>query len=1177
MGSNRNFSKVSKKAFSWLLSAVLLSSCFSSMPVNAAREEQTEEALSAEDSSKDIFHEMMEIEETGEENGEALLGENPEVKMSETESVQETDGIAPESSEAETVGEKETAGESSEEITEPESSEEIIEPESSDEVTEAEPSEEATEPESSEEIIEPESSNEVVETEPVPESSEDRMSSDSADKETGIVVEESTEPVIEETEEPVSEEPIEPDSEETEESLYEETEESLSEELTEEETESKEELAIAQNVSIAVEGKADIKGIDKNGMAQIGSKVSITVKNPGEVLAEIWEEEWERYSYTALELDRNNCFTFTAEYDMSFIVVNPDEFEDEIEYSSSRKAQLLGEAGLKLNGLEIASAIGYPGYRKIGLDFTAVLNGNDGSETADTYYEVKVAASQSADKKYYYVKKTPNKNTQGKSIVIKGDTLTTSDTYAVSTRLVHISKTTKVPSETETPLETVLSGNTITKSVTIKDCYIEDKLGFTKKTTKIYTGQSDVLAGIVKYSKNASLLHNLTAIAYDSRGAVYEPIKCVFKDDKDELYLSVDQYAAPGKYTVTVYASVGEPETKYEPQGGTMYQANTSFALTVEPGINRIDTSSIIRQAAVAEKNSSFSAAPVGYSGYSTKAKVQKFTYEIKSAVKVGEFDDSDDNFKVTEPTDKVKNNISIANNGKVTIKKGYTVNPVTGEDYIAIVIKAADFENNEATQTVYIKILNTARVPTEIYFTGNGGKNLGTKFSVDEANYSWINNTYVWANVVVLDQFGNDMTKYVTFTPKQGKSSGSGNYVHQYSDGRATLYIHKLGTITVKAVSTDGGKKSKTVKLTVKVPEYHRALYSLHSITYNGNSVYNYKTGTGLVTYAAPKGSVIKIYQGSEINYNTHSDHTSDKRDCIGNFNRSWFNYDYEIEGGKVTFENNLWVITPTERTATLTTWQKSNPRQRSSVRFTNTNWSQSYKKAPKISLTGGKLYSSRYSTESEVYDNGNGYVEIPDQQLSFHYDSGDYDWIEIEGMSNKAPNLWVSDFDKRNRTFTLYTYAENINSGSYKYKVAFYKNNNNNVSDILASSTITVKVNKAPKFKIVETYTWKTQQADSVTLKCQPDGFIPDFETEVLNANIGGKSNDFSDYFEVVVSKDSLDVKRVSVKFKDTVTAEQKAAFAGKTITGYVKYSYYYGHDHIKNAVSKVTIKIK
>ena len=340
MGSNGIFSKVSKKAFSWLLSAVLLSSCFSSMPVNAAREEQTEEASSAEDSSKDIFHEMMEIEETGEENGEALLGENPEVKMSETESVQETDGIAPESSEAETVGEKETAVESSEKITEPESSEEIIEPESSDEVTEAEPSEEATEPEFSEEIIEPESSNEVVETEPVQESSEDRMSSDSADKETDIVVEESTEPVIEETEEPVSEEPIEPDSEETEESLYEETEESLSAELTEEETESQEELAIAKSVFIEVEGKADIKGVDKNGMAQIGSKVSITVKNPGEVLAEIWEEEWESYSYTALELDRNNCFTFTAEYDMSFIVVNPDEFEDEIEYSSSRKAQL---------------------------------------------------------------------------------------------------------------------------------------------------------------------------------------------------------------------------------------------------------------------------------------------------------------------------------------------------------------------------------------------------------------------------------------------------------------------------------------------------------------------------------------------------------------------------------------------------------------------------------------------------------------------------------------------------------------------------------------------------------------------------------------------------------------------------------------------------------------------
>ena len=37
MGSNRIFSKVSKKAFSWLLSAVLLSSCFSSMPVKCCQ------------------------------------------------------------------------------------------------------------------------------------------------------------------------------------------------------------------------------------------------------------------------------------------------------------------------------------------------------------------------------------------------------------------------------------------------------------------------------------------------------------------------------------------------------------------------------------------------------------------------------------------------------------------------------------------------------------------------------------------------------------------------------------------------------------------------------------------------------------------------------------------------------------------------------------------------------------------------------------------------------------------------------------------------------------------------------------------------------------------------------------------------------------------------------------
>lgn len=969
-------------------------------------------------------------------------------------------------------------------------------------------------------------------------------------------------------------------------------------------------------IPIEVRGNAAVEGIDENGMAEFGSNVSIEVLTPGETLVLVSEDEKGNTVYTAMELDDRNRYEFTVEKELSFVIVNPDEAGYVIANAAGRKAKLTGVAGLKLKSLTSSAQ----GYREIVLNFTAVVNGSDGTETEAVYYEVKVTpapkngegdpGASAPAPKYYYVKKTENINIQSKSIIVAGGMPSelTASTYEFSVRLVLISKTTNVPNEdtaVTTPLEPILSGNMITKSFATKSLYYEDKLGFTKKNTKIFTGQSDVLTGMVKYSKKASYLHDLTAVAYNGGGAVCTDITCTFKNDNDELYVSADEYTRPGKYTVVIYAAVGDDEgkwdeaTNYNPQGGSMYQANTSFTLTVEAGINDIDTNAITRLVSVANKNVTFSVVPKGwggtYNGY--KAKKQNYTYEIKSARKI-EGPAGWDNiytgtgYETVEPTDKVRNSISVNKNGKVTIKKGYTVDAQNGEDYIAVVIKAADFENNDTTETVYIRILNTILVPTQIYLENSKGYNLGTRFSVNEADYSNRSGKsgYVSAKVIVLDQFGNNMNQYVTITPAYN-ASGNRNYVyHGIHSSSATLYIYKVGNITVKAVSTDGGKKSKSVKFKVTVPELKQELYSVSSITYNGSYTYEYKQQTGLVTYSAPRGSMIKVYNGFEINYDTHKSHNynSDQCECIGSYNRSWYNWQYEVKGGKYRIEGNLCVVTPTEKTAILYTWPKSNPKQRTSIKFVNNNWNSSYETAPKITLTSGKLYANKYSGNDDlewniIYDD----TGVSEQELTYHYDSGNYDWVRIERVSNKAPWLWLEDFNSQERTFKLSADPEGLKPGSYKYKVAFYntkqmKNEKNEtvyIDSIAAkNTTITVRVYKAPKIKIAASYTLKTEQADSIALKCTPGDFIPDFETKVLNANVGGKTNDFSKYFEVVVSeKDLFGVSRASIKFKNTVTAEEKAALKGKSITGYVKYSYYYGYNHIRNAASKVTIKIK
>lgn len=734
--------------------------------------------------------------------------------------------------------------------------------------------------------------------------------------------------------------------------------------------------------------------------------------------------------------------------------------------------------------------------------------------------------------------------------------------------------------------DSVGESSTTDESVSANEnVYYEDKLGFTKKNTKIYTGQRDIFAGTVKYSKNATYHRDLTAVAYNADGAVEEGITCTFPDDKNDLYVSAERYVEPGKYTVAVYAGIGEAQVKGKPLSGTMYQANTSFVLTVEAGINAINVEETIKQAVVTEKkNGSFKVIAVGYG--SGKIKQQKFTYEIKSAKYTEK-----DGYETIEPTDKVKNNISINKSGKVTIKKGYTVDAATGVDYIAIVVKAADFEGNDVEETAYVRILNTELVPTEIRLLDSDGRDLGTKFSADNANSMFWDRMGVTAQVVVLDQFGNNMNQYATITPTQPKKTAyNKNYVqHTTQSSYATLYIYKLGTFNIKAVATDGGKRSKTIKVTVTPQALEHKFYSVQSVSYNGVEISDYDAEDGRMTYSAPRGSVIKVYNGFEINRHTHTNHSGDNKGCRAIYNRNWYNWEYEIKGGKVKFEGNLWVITPTEKNATLTIWPKSQPRQKTHVTYTNLTW-KDYDAAPKVMVKAGvqKLYANKYSRISDLeedgyYDEETGewetYHYVSSQKITYTYDSGDYDDVRITAASKKAPYFWISDFNSTDKTFQINVSAAGIKPGSYKYKVTFYKKSNNSKLQLAAKpATITIKVYKAPKIKIAPSYTLKTDQADSVALKLTPNDFLPDFDPKLLNANVNGKANNFRDYFEVVTSTDNVGVTRASIRLKSDLTTEQKAALKEqKKITGYIKYSYYYGYDCIEHAASKITITIK
>lgn len=736
-------------------------------------------------------------------------------------------------------------------------------------------------------------------------------------------------------------------------------------------------------------------------------------------------------------------------------------------------------------------------------------------------------------------------------------------------RMVQISTSVSVPGEDESvasSLKTTLSGNVITKSFATRNLYYEDNIKFSKKSVKMYNGQQNVLAGSVKYSKNASYIHNLTAVAYDSRGIVCDSITCTFQNDNDELYISAESWTESGKYKVVIYAGIGEDTALTGPQSGTMYQSNTSFTLTVEPGIDYISTENMVTSVVLSSKNVTFKASVVGYDYWYKKAKSQKFTYEIMGA-ELNEWG----SYEVAEPAEKVKNNITVDKNGKVTIKKEYVVG--TANDYtdcFAVIIRAADYEGNEYYTTKFVEIKGNAQTPVKMYLTNSSGSKISIP-SNGELSAEKLNG----ARIIVTDQGGRDMTKYVNITPADNTKGTVGIYVHQDSySGKAYLYVRKCGTVTLKATSKDGKKKTLSMKLTAKKPSPNKLVYKYPSITCDGMAIAT-KDSTwkdGVIDYGAP-------FKGVKITFSTGL-----KIDGIEYVHKNWYDWKYSTKGCSAKVSGNSWTVTPTAKNAELKVWLKDYPNSTWIFKFNNSKWGESYEKSPALKLVEGKLYSNKYSSQDEVeyveYEEDGyeySYTDIPYQSVTYSYDYLSVREIRYASVTKNAPWLSIShNREKRQITMSL-SPGNDIKAGSYKYKFALYDEYGYLYCKPM---TVTVKINKSSPVKVNASYTMNYSKggAESVELKTTPKEFIPDFDTELMNANVGGKANDFNQYLELVMEQDKVTGEKTArIQFKKTVTAAQKEALKGKTLTGYVRYSYYYGYDHMENATSKISIKIQ
>lgn len=711
------------------------------------------------------------------------------------------------------------------------------------------------------------------------------------------------------------------------------------------------------------------------------------------------------------------------------------------------------------------------------------------------------------------------------------------NTYTFTVRLVAVSAagTTVIPGtpvsgatgtkllDTDVKFATA-AANSKTVSFKTRKGYYEDKLSVTKKTTKLYSGQEDILVAIPKFSKNASHIEEIKAVVYNKDGSLVtssygDSYMVSARIDSETLgvYVSAGAYTA-GSYDVVIYATATKDGSAYD-----MYRASAKVPITVQKGINWISVD-CPKQIAVLGKDASVTLKTTGYYDFgSMKAQTQKFRYEL-------------DTENISNP--KNKDQVIVKNN-KITVKKGFKVGADPDDNTFTVNVYANDYSTNEESTSVEITVTNEALVIGSVKLVDyDTDKELGDTVTTEEIEF---------ARVVLTDDKGRTIDPdLVTLTPNKGKI-----FVESYGDG---AYIQVSGyqkNLTIKAVTKDGGKKSaSSKKYTITYPEgisydIKRQNYSSNFSeleTLSSGAVLN-KTGN-TYTYLGRGNDTIGFYvtatSGSGVEAYERQAYTSH------------FNYSVKVTGGKNTSSKSdqadgYYAITPTAKDVkiTITDKTKKAPNNTTEFTFTDNGWTTT---AAPTASTKGKLYAAKNAANNSYIYQNLTYTVKWKNNVSYPY----VKLTQISGISiNGAAGIKPIAGDS---TFTLQNVYGSV--GTAKYSVVYGDRDADGIFiPKTKAATLSIKVNKAANPKAVNKYTINPKVSMSAQLQVKPA--LAGYENRVkfkgvLSANNKGNKNQFYDYFEVVGDK-------LQIKAEKWTQTELDRLDPKNDLTGYLVYEYY------------------
>lgn len=793
----------------------------------------------------------------------------------------------------------------------------------------------------------------------------------------------------------------------------------------------------------------------------------------------------------------------------------------------------------------------------------------------DMYYEIEVkhTAGESAVKKdgFYYLNALDgNGNVVPVSQLIKvnADTDKTKfeNTYTINARLVAVAAGADVPKgdplqgEARAKIADSLvkygSAKVVEKkNIKTRSDYYEDKLNVTKKTTKLYTGQSNVLVAIPKFSAKAGHIEDIHAEVYNTDGSLASGVSARVDESGNtmEVLVSALGNAAPGKgtakYNVVIYATatMNADNAAVDPGEYNMYRASAKVPITVQKGIHSITVAGNPGKIAIVPdkngktKNVSFSLKPTGwYSDPSYKAQTQKFDYSNEIV-----YGNSKNAGKVT------------VKNGKVTVDKDFYVSNDPAQNTFTLKVKANDWVGNKIVSSpVTVEVTNKAMTISSVRLVDSNNKPYGaTITTTDLCN----------ADLEILDENGKSIEpSLVTLTPNKGKL-----YVDEYGELKFEGYQKNL---TITAVAKDGKKaKKSSIKYTINYAKADAYTLDVKSV----NSSFKQLSDTSWEYVGRGNETIIFGVQAIA----NDRGYTAEKRDSA---QTKEYNYSVKITGGKNTSSktevaNGTYKVTPTAGKVTVTVTDKA---AKKSYPFTieDTGWVTAA--APKAT-TKDKLFMAK----DPSIDAGYNYANRVAQDMTYTIKNCKYNAVKfthVGGSYSGIDNLegvHVIDGD----TLLLKKLVPNYPT-TEKYSVVYGDKDENGFWPKTKATTISIKVNKVGNIKAVNKYTISTNLGYGVKLDAKP---IPTSVTlndvvefnSIEAANEKGQPNKFYDYFELVNGAGNADGPKDTIQLKTAYRTEAGLAelyALKKGEAGYVTYTVYNPNGYEVKKQDKITVVV-